>query len=62
MAAHPKVALRDELEIFGLAKEDRRRVAVLPSLFLMPTPDFPLELLQQVAVTQEHPADRAPEA
>lgn len=39
--AHRKAALRDESEIFGLAKEDRRRVAVLPSLFLMPIPHFP---------------------
>jgi hypothetical protein len=58
MVVHP-----DELENFGLAKEDRRRVAVVPSLFPMPMPmpDFPLELLRQVAATQEHPADRAPE-
>ena len=62
VAAHRKAVHRDELEIFGLAKEDRRQVAALPSLFLKPMPDFPLELLRQVAVTQEHPADRVPEA
>jgi hypothetical protein len=61
VAAHQKAVHRGELETFGPAEEDCPRVAVLPSLFLMPTPDFPLELLRQVAATQEHPAARAPE-
>jgi hypothetical protein len=35
------VVHRDVLEIFGLAKGDRQRVAVLPNLFLK-TRDFPM--------------------
>ena len=62
VAAHRKAVHRGEPETFGPAEEDCWRVAVLPSLFLMPTPDFPLEPLRQVAETQEHPAARAPEA
>jgi hypothetical protein len=60
VAVHRKVVHRGEPETFGLAKEDRLQAAVLPSSFLMPMPDFPLELLRQVAATQEHPADLAP--
>jgi hypothetical protein len=39
--AHRMVVHRDVLEIFGLAKGDRQRVAVLPNLFLK-TRDFPM--------------------
>jgi hypothetical protein len=61
VADHRKAVHRGEPETFGPAEEDCRRVAALPSLFLMP-PGFPLEPLRQVAATQEHPAARAPEA
>jgi hypothetical protein len=62
-AAHSKVAHQDELEISGLAKEDRRRVAVcpnlFPNLFLKLTQDFQLAQQQQDVVLQERQAGRA---
>jgi hypothetical protein len=59
---HQTVVLPDELEIFGLAKEDCRRVAVfpnlLPSLFLKPTRDFQMAQQRQDVVLQERLAGR----
>ena len=53
-AVHQMAVRRDELEIFGLAKEERRRVAVcpnlFPNLFLKPTQDFPMAQQQQDVV------------
>ena len=62
VAAHHMVAHQDELEIFGLAKEDRRQVAVFlnpfPNLFLKPTRAFPMAKQRQDVVHQERPAGR----
>ncbi len=51
VAAHRKAVRRDELEIFGLEKEEHPQDAAHPSPFLMPMLDFPMELLRQVAAT-----------
>jgi hypothetical protein len=61
-AVHRMVAvLRDELETFGLAKEDRRRGAVLPNLFLK-TREFPMVQQRRDAVQQERRAGRVRQA
>lgn len=65
-AVHQTVVLRDELEIFGLAKEDRRRVALFPNLFpnlspnlfLKPTRELQMAQQRQDVVLQECSADR----
>ena len=59
-AVHPMVALRGELEIFGLAAE-RPRVAVLPNLFQAPTV-FQMVPRRQGVVQQERPAGWVPRA
>jgi hypothetical protein len=65
-AAHRKVALRDELEIFGPAKEDCLRVALLqnwlPNLFLKSMQDFQMAQQRQDAVLQERLAGRVRQA
>jgi hypothetical protein len=59
---HQMVVRRDELEIFGPAKEGRRQVAMFlnlfPNLFLKPTQDFPMAQQRQDVVHQERPAGR----
>jgi hypothetical protein len=60
-AVHQMVVLRDELEIFGLAKGDRRRDAVLPNLFLK-TREIPKAQQRQDAVQQERLAGRVRQA
>ncbi len=59
VAVHQMAALQDELDIFGLEKEDRQPDAAHLNCFLMLKPEIPLELPRQVAATQERPADRA---
>jgi hypothetical protein len=63
---HQMVVRRDELEIFGLAKEDRQQGAsspnlfphLFPNLFLKPTRDFQLAQQRQDVVQRERPAGR----
>jgi hypothetical protein len=63
---HQMVALRDELEIFGPAKEDPRQVALFlnlfPNLFLKPTQDFQMAQQRQDVVQRERPAGRVRQA
>jgi hypothetical protein len=61
-AVHQAVVLRDELEIVGLAKEDRQRVVVLPNLFLKPTRELQMAQQRQDVVQPERPADRVRQA
>ncbi|MFY9732183.1 MAG: hypothetical protein WB723_16100 [Candidatus Acidiferrales bacterium] len=56
------VVHQDELEIFGLAKEDCLRVATFPNLFLKPTQDFQMAQQRQDAVLQERLAGRVRQA
>ena len=56
------VVHQDELEIFGLAREDCLRVAVHPNLFLKPTQDFQMARQRQDAVLQERLAVRVRQA
>ena len=66
VTAQRKVVLRDELEIFGFAKEDCLRVALFrnlhPNLFLKPTQDFQMAQQRQDAVLQERLAGRVRQA
>jgi hypothetical protein len=59
---HQMVVRRDELEIFGLAKEDRQRGALFPNLppnlFLKPTQNFQMAQQRQDVVQPERPAGR----
>jgi hypothetical protein len=63
---HQMVVRRDELEIFGLAKEDRQRGALFPNLppnlFLKPTQDFQMAQQRQDVVRRERPAGRVRQA
>jgi hypothetical protein len=62
---HQMVVRRDELEIFGLAKEDRQRGAfpnLPPNLFLKPTQDFQMAQQRQDVVQPERPAGRVRQA
>jgi hypothetical protein len=56
------VVHRDELEIFGLAKEDRRQVALFLNLFLKPMQNFQMAQQRQDVVQQERPAGRVRQA
>ena len=55
---HQMVVRRDELEISGLAKEDRQRGALFPNLFLKPTRDFQMAQQRQDVAQRERPAGR----
>lgn len=61
-AVHPIVAHPDEPDTFGPVEEEHPQDAVHRNWFLMPMLEFPLGPLRQVAATQEHPADRVPQA
>lgn len=61
-AVHPMVAHPDEPDTCGPAEEEHPQDAVHRNWFLMPMLEFPLGPLRQVAATQEHPADRVPQA
>ncbi len=58
VVVHQMAARRDELEIFGLAKEDHPQVAAFRNWFLKPTRTSRLEQQRQDAVLQERPAGR----
>jgi hypothetical protein len=63
---HQTAVRRDELEIFGLAKEDRQRGAafphLFPNLFLKPMRDAQLAQQRQDVVQPERPVGRVRQA